>query len=105
MQILTGTRWGLPLGGRPACKLDEGESVVTSLQGIYKGHMCVGKRKVSCLFFAPTISTLLWIYCSKSRFIDIVLWAVRKNLNLSDVFALKYLGKMLVPMTEEDILR
>jgi hypothetical protein len=105
MKILTGSRYNLPsqdLGGdRPACKLDTGDRVRVTLRGFYKGWMCVGPRKVSCVFFKP-VGDEPWVYCSKSRFLDVVKYLEENGVGFDDTFTLVYKG-VLSPYTDADL--
>ena len=102
MKFLTGTRYSLPPDERGACKLDEGEVVKVRLERFFKGCMCVGLRKVSCIFFLP-VGPEPWVYCSKSRFMDIVKWVEFHGCDFHYEFNLQYWGGMLIPLTDSDL--
>jgi hypothetical protein len=105
MKILTGSRYNLPSQGLGdeslACKLDPGDRVRVAFRGFYKGWMCVGPRKVSCVFFKP-VGPEPWVYCSKSRFLDVVKYLEIKGIGFDDSFTLVYEG-ILSPYTDADL--
>ena len=103
MKLLVGSRYLLPLDGRAACRLDEGDVVKVSLRGFFKGWMCVGSRKVSCVFFLP-VGPEPWVYCSKSRFLDIVKWVGEHTSDFGFEFNLQY-NVGLNPLTDLDLQR
>lgn len=104
MQLLTGTRYGLPADGVAACKLGKDEQARVRLRGFYKGHICVGKKKFSCIFLKPVDDASPWIYCSKGAFINIVQWMLSKNLSWDDEFVVIY-EDALNPYTDTDLNR
>jgi len=103
MKLLTGTRYCLPEGSRASCKLDEGDVVRVSLRNFFKGWICVGVRKVSCVLCLP-VGPEPWVYCSKSRFLDIVKWVESHGHDFQSEFNLQY-NAGLIPMTDLDLQR
>jgi hypothetical protein len=105
VQTLSGTRYSLP-ADHGVVKLDENEVVSVRLRGFFKGWMCVGKRKVSCVFLLTVASDVCaWVYCSKSRFLDVVKWVDDHGLGLDDSFLVAYEAGALTPMTEQGLQR
>jgi|GEM_PF-1838773 hypothetical protein len=102
MKLISGTRYGLPDDDRGACKLDDGDTVKVSLEGFFKGWMCVGVRKVSCIFFQP-VGPGPWVYCSKSRFLDIVEWTEFHGHDFHTEFNLQYNAGGLIPLMDSEL--
>jgi hypothetical protein len=75
MQFLNNdSRYGCPPDGHPAIKLGAGEWAIVRITGCFKGYIRVGKRAYSCIFLQRQ-DEQGWVYCSKSRFVELIMWA------------------------------